>query len=526
MLKNKISISITITIFLCIILSCSIYYTKVNSFNKNNLSDNGYIDAPTKIHLKDGSVIIVEGGFLVNGKKLTFTGQRFDITRSKSSFQKSIEIDSIANIEYYQEKWNGGAFLASLPPNVAFYGMGTTILLVAMFGSCPTIYTFDGNDYTLEAEAFSYSIAKMFETNDLDKLNKGRLINGEYILKVTNEALETHYINKMNLIVADYPQGFEALPTENQEIMLKGTDIQPMKVINRSGQDLSNLLLNKDLMYYQTDTSITKQLTQKVTNDWIDVEVNVPEGVDKIYLGMNIRNTLLNTILLYDVMFGSQGFKAVDWLDKSSYNIFYSWQFYRWYQKYFGIHIKKFNGKEFKEVQRISDTGPISWHELGAIIPVEAGKTEHLRFEFIADNMQIDWLGLSFVGNEKCNGKVINCSELLDTYRNNKNSSINLFNNDDKDYFVTYPSDGFIMKYKVGEVPDGMKRSFFITSRGFYIEWLRQDWLTKSTVPKGFEFDLNEESIKVAARIWLSKKASFEREFYESRINVKGGVLQ
>ena len=93
-------------------------------------------------------------------------------------------------------------------------------MLIAIFGSCPTVYTYSGQPCTLEAETFSYSIARRFESSDLDRLDAGKVINGKYILKVTNEALETHYIDEMSLLTVDHPPGYEAFPDTRHNIVL------------------------------------------------------------------------------------------------------------------------------------------------------------------------------------------------------------------------------------------------------------------------------------------------------------------
>ena len=71
-----------------------------------------------------------------------------------------LPLDSVAALEYYKKEWQPIPTLTSLP-SVTF---ASSLLLVAIFGSCPTIYSFDGENYNLEAETFSYSIAKMFES--------------------------------------------------------------------------------------------------------------------------------------------------------------------------------------------------------------------------------------------------------------------------------------------------------------------------------------------------------------------------
>ena len=124
-------------------------------------------------------------------------------------------LDSIAALEYYKKEWQPLLTLTSAP---AVF-VSSSLLFVAIFGSCPTVYSFDGQNYNLGAETFSYSIAKRFESSDLDRLDFGELQNGEYSLKIANEALETHYINQLCLLSVVHPPGYEAFPMDNNDIV-------------------------------------------------------------------------------------------------------------------------------------------------------------------------------------------------------------------------------------------------------------------------------------------------------------------
>jgi hypothetical protein len=49
-------------------------------------------------------------------------------------------------------------------------------------------------------------------------------------------------------------------------------------------------------------------------HDSLDFEFNVPENSGELALVLNMRNSMLNTVLLYDVMLKEQSFAALDWM--------------------------------------------------------------------------------------------------------------------------------------------------------------------------------------------------------------------
>ena len=227
----------------CILLVCAattaciITQTHVKPLDKQKVAEskNFFIGSPTKAHLIDGAVVVYAKGFELRDDILIGSGVRWDLTRNFGAMASQVPLDSVAFLEYYSKRFEGLMFLASLP----VVAIGTIAILKAIFGSCPTIYSFDGDNYTLEAETFSYSIAERFEANDLDRLDHGKLIDGLYSIKVANEALETHYINQLTLLAADHPPGFEAMPNEKNGITLFGKQSPILRATSKSGNDCS-----------------------------------------------------------------------------------------------------------------------------------------------------------------------------------------------------------------------------------------------------------------------------------------------
>ena len=516
---------LSLAVFL-VVSSCTFISTKVMRVEKT--TSQFRISSPAKAHLLDGSVVVFPEGFWITENLLKGNGVWYNLARSHSARVSVVRRDSVAFLEHYVKRLQPGPFLGSLcAPALFGAAMSNEDIRKAFFGSCPTVYSFDGERYSLEAENFSYSIAKKFEADDLDRLEHGRVADGYYRIRLANEAYETHYINSFTLLSIDHPAGYEVFPTEKQDILLFGEECEILDAKSKSGRSVIDLISSKDGHWYQSDSLTLWELTQRVTQDWIDVKVRVPPDAKKMCVALRLRNTLLNTVLLYDVMLRSQGAEAVDWMGSKSGNLLYAWRLHRWFRKYFGLHVQLFDGNRFKEVVRIPDTGPIAWKQVASELPLPKTDTALLRFAFLPDNWAIDWIGVSFEGRNDLQAKEVKCVKLIDPHGERKDTLIHLLKEKDEDYLVTYPGESYFMTFNPGPVPEGEKRTYLIKSRGFYIEWIRQDWIAS---PYGeaerFEFQLNESSVVKAAQLWQSKKSYFEKEFFESRISYQGGQSQ
>jgi hypothetical protein len=503
--------------------SCTFVSTKVGQTERT--TEDFHISSPAKAHLLDGSMVVFADGFEMTGDSIKGNGIWYNLARDKSARVPGIPLDSLAFLEHYFKQLQPGPFLGSLcAPAVFCAALSNEDIRKAFFGSCPTVYSFDGEDYFLEAENFSYSIAKRFEANDLDRLESGEIVDGLYRLKIANEAYETHYINQFSLLAVDHPTGYEVFPTENHDLLLLGEGCEVVQAVSKSGEDVTHLISSRDDRWYRSDSLVLHELTQSVVQDWIDLEVTVPPEATKMYVALRLRNTLLNTVLLYDVMLRSQGAEAIDWVGSKSGNLLYAWRLDRWYKRHFGLHIQVSDGGKFTEVARIPDTGPIAWHQVASELPVPHSETALLRFAFLPDNWTIDWIGVSFDGRKDIQVSSSQCLRITDSKGEEKDNLIHLIKEKDKRYLVTYPGESYIVTFNPDPIPEGQERTYLVKSRGFYIEWIRQDWIASPYTTGGeFEFQLNESSVIKAAQLWLSKKPYFEKQFFESKISHQGG---
>jgi hypothetical protein len=499
--------------------SCT--YSSTRVYKLDHPENQSTIEAPTKAHLYNGSMILFSEGFQFKQNVLSGSGIYYDLQRKLKKEVKSISADSVAFLEYYQSAQEGGPILGSLIAPLIFAGAvgSNDEIKKAIFGSCPTVYSYNGTSYSLQAECFSYSICPMAEDKDLDRIDKGTISDNSYVLKVTNEALETHYINEMNLIYAEYPSRFEAFPSDDEDIILFGQEQEISSAKDKAGRDILPLISNRDRQWFRSDSSTLQQLCNKVTKDWIDLTLQKPRNAQKMFMAIRLRNTLLNTVLFYDVMLGSGGVRSLDLVEGKSIGLLDAWNFNNWYTKYFGLEIQIWDGEEFETIGRIKDTGPIAWHQVGIRLPTLEGKKIKLRLTFLPDNWVIDWVGISFDQSDKLFLKEIPCKQLLKLYRDTLNLDAAILRQNDDQYLITYPAESYLLTYEVSNPKPDINRSYFLKSQGYYIEWIRNEWFNdKKRRNFDIAFELNEKTLIKTAKRWSSKKEEFEHHFFSSKI--------
>jgi len=479
------------------------------------------VNVPAKAHLIDGAVVIFPSGIELDSSRVYArpgsTGLRYPLGfTGMPGPVSSVLLDSVGFLEQYNRRFDVPSCLLSLPAVATGAAAGLAVLLVAIFGSCPTVYSWDGAKYVLEAEAFSYSVSRTTAAGDLDRLDELHTDSGAVRLLLTNEALETHHINELSLLAVDHSADFEAFPTDAGRVLLFGLPQAELRAVNRLGRDVTAEIASRDDRWYATDSALTAQLPDSAVHDWLDLSVPIPQGSRKLVMALRYRNTLLNTALLYDVMLADQGARALDWQARDLNNPFYLWRFGNWYSRHFRIHVKVPRGNGMREVKLIRDTGPITWHLTAFELPVTPGETAHFRLETIADNVHLDWVGASFQ-TAPCRPVPVGCRE-IEQSGEALPDLLPLFAATDHRELVTGPGESYTLTFDAPPAT-GEKRTWFVKTHGWYSEWLRGHDLGREPVA----LDLSDASVRRAGATWLRKKADMERRFYELKVPITRG---
>jgi hypothetical protein len=395
---------------------------------------------------------------------------------------------------------------------------GSVVLAVAIFGSCPTVYSESDGATVEEAELFSSSIAPLFEGRDVDRLRARADAGGIVRLEIRNEAMETHYLNHLELLEVRHGKDEVVVPDADGLPLIVANMVQPQRARSRDGADAREVLAHTDGRFFQTERTRLGAATTSDMNDWIDLTVPVQPGAKEAAVVFRMRNSLLNTILLYEVMLGGAGAAALDWLGGDLGKISTAVELGRWHQKRAGLHVSVWQDGEYRPAVRIPDSGPISWHDVAAVVPVPAGETElRVRLEYTADHWRIDRVGVSF-DSRRGDLRSIPLSGVVGPAQTAEPEALANMAEADERYLQTNPGQLFTARFDAGPQPAG-ERTFLLSSQGYYTEWIRGSWLRKATSSEAF--NPTDSAVLDAMRRWSGQRDTFERQFLEARVPVR-----
>lgn len=480
------------------------------------------VTSPVKAHLKDGSTVVFQKGVAVEGQLLKGNGIRYDLALKAQGAVQSIRLDEVVAMESFRNDVNA-------PASVAFTMLGTAasvvaggVLAVAIFGSCPTVYSGPGAEHgaasRLEAETFSYSIVPLFEGRDLDRLSVGADPDGRLRLEVRNEALETHYINHLQVLDVRHRAGDQVVPDQSGRPLIVGARLAPTRATSRVGSDITALLSRADGEVFRTDRRTLAEAHAGDLEDWIDLSYPAPAAARQTALVLRARSSLLNTVLFYDVMLADAGPGALDWLGRDLDRISNAVEMGRFCQKHMGLRVAAWKDGAFREVARVPDPGPIAWHDVAVVVPTTPGESEvRLRLTFLADAWRIDSAEMAESALSEA-ARVLPVAEVTGSTGSSEPAARASLLASDHDYLQTSPGQRFFLRFDPQPLEVGEQRTFLLSSQGYYTEWIRGDWLRSSRPP--IAFAPTEGALLEALTRWRREQPSLEARFEKQRVPV------
>ena len=474
------------------------------------------LTTPVKAHLRDGSTVLYRRGVTVTAESLAGPGTRYGLTLADSAPVTAVAIADVAGMESFRRVNNtAGSMTLSLLGTAALGALGAAVA-VAIFGSCPTIYSDSAGHQLLEAEGFSYSIAPLFEARDVDRLRALPDARGQVRLEVRNEAAETHFLNQLELLDVEHLPGETVVPDPEGRPVAARQVAAVAPVHDRAGRDVSPLLAAADAMLFASDTGRVRSATAGDLYDDLTFTLAATQE-DSALVVLRLRNSLLTTVLFYDVMIRAQGARALDWMGADLADLGSVIELGRWYRREMGLKVEVERAGTWTEVAWIRDVGPIAFEEVGIAVPVTPGVPSRVRLVFPADSWRIDALAVGS-GLRRPSFRRVPLSAALGRDGADIPAVRERLAAPDGSYLETRPGQYFTAVFEAGPAATGT-RTLLLATQGYYTEWLRPAWLRPSAPPSRFVPD--STSLGQALALWRVSRDSLERQFDATKIPVR-----
>ncbi len=473
-----------------------------------------------KAHLIDGSTVVFPAGVHVEAGTVAGEGTRYGLTLRDSTAVTGVPLDSVVGMESFVDHVDMAptVMVSALATGLSAIAVGA--LAVAIFGSCPTYYTDSAGTYRLEGEGFSYSIAPLFEARDVDRLRIRAAPDGVLRIEVRNEALETHYLNHLELLEVRHAAGETAVGDELNRLLIVSDITTPTRVVDRAGRDVRRSVVAADSQAYRSDPRLVARAGPGDLEDWIDLTIPAPPGADSVAIVLRLRNSLLNTILLYDIMLGDPGARSLDWVGRDLQQVGPAVQLAQWYQKRMGLDVAVAGGSEgrYRAVAHVKDTGPIAWKDVAVVVPVLERGTVRVRLRFPVDNWRIDRIAVA--GRFRRTFPLVHpLAAIRDAAGQTDTTALASLGAADARYLETSPGQRFSAEFRSAPAAATEQQTFFLASQGYYTEWIRRSWLEAPRA--AHPFVPSDTALAAAVARWRVARDSLEARFMASRIPVR-----
>jgi hypothetical protein len=469
-----------------------------------------------KLHMKNGDLYVLNN-WIVDSKSSTVNGTGKLVNANReiiSEGQFTVPVKEIVIAETNHIK--SSSAVGTLTVLTIVTGIFTVVCIVnpkACFGSCPTFYASNGDDFIVQSEGFSSSISPALEEKDIDALYRIKPNSSDFTIQLKNEAYETHVIRSANILALPKPEGGRVFSSPNGEFYQAKNIADASSVIANEG-DISEKVCSFDGVerFSKADSNYL------ATKEIIELTFN-PAKSDSLGLVIAARQTLLTTFLFYQTL-AYMGTTAGDWLANVERNGDQFKSLLKNPRNTLGnidVLIENENN-EWVKVGEVGETGPIATDI--KIVPLKndfssavENSTIKIRLSLSKGLWRIDYLALAELKN-KVTPIVIEPTTVVPQFLGSSNV-VELLSNPDS-VLVTFPGDQYLLNYKLPD--DYYNYELFMESQGYYLEWMRNEWLAEENPGKVYQMLFNpKQYYKDLAPQFKNVEAEMEETFWSSK---------
>jgi len=120
--------------------------------------------------------------------------------------------------------------------------------------SCPFLYSWNGEEYVLDAEPYGAAISEGLKRTDWVEMSNLRPADGKYSVLLTNELEETQYTDELKLVAVDHAPGVTVAPDLAGRFLAFSDPRPPLTAVDRkTGRDVLTFVATNDRAFWLSD---------------------------------------------------------------------------------------------------------------------------------------------------------------------------------------------------------------------------------------------------------------------------------
>lgn len=461
-----------------------------------------------KVHMRDGNVYVLEH-WAANASVVTGHGCRLDAARDTvATGEFAVGVDSVAIFETNVVSTSGAiapiVFLSGLTAVVAIYCATNP---KACFGSCPTFYLPDEDRDRPRAEGFSASIAPSLEATDIDDLRRVGHAGEQIEIEMRNEAFETHVVRHVDLLALPRARGHRVMADANGRFWDASAIVMPVAARGPEGDCLELLARTDGRERMSTADSTDLGVRETIEVDFADLA----PGRYGVVIGC--RQSLLTTFLLYQT-FAYMGREAGHWLAEIERgNVAVTPGDLSRLTGCIAVCVQDESCKT-AVTGEVCEFGPIASDV--HVVPIEHALegSAHVTLDMTRGNWRVDWVALARI--DESGPPVRAHPDIVLDAGGEKDDDALAALLDSTRALRTVAGDRYTLCYRL---PANVAESdLFVEARGYYLEWIREEWMTEENPAFLAEMLFTpEQALMRLAPEFKRVEGVMERQFWGSR---------
>jgi hypothetical protein len=378
----------------------------------------------------------------------------------------------------------------------------------ACFGSCPTFYVTDGTHDVLAAEGFSASVAPGLEATDVDALFHAQPQGRRVDITMANEAYETHVVRSVTLLAAPRARGTRVFRSRTGEYWQGRVVGGPLHAMAAEG-DVAPSLREFD----GAERFSRADSTDLATRETIELEFPRTDG-EELGIAIACRQSLLTTFLFYQTL-AYMGTRAADWIARvERADSTFRAQGSRVGDVLGGIEVQRRDRfGRWSTIQEIRETGPLATDVHFVRLPAGTTSDTPLRLRLTRGHWRLDWVALVRLERRV---EPLRLSPAVVTRDSVADDDARLALTGRGDPLVTIRGDRVGMRFDLPEPASHYE--LFLESRGYYLEWMRQEWLAEENQALALRMFVDPRgSLRRLAPEYAGRETRMEESFWGSR---------
>lgn len=330
--------------------------------------------------------------------------------------------------------------------------------------SCPYIYSWNGDRFILDGEAFGIAYGKSLEISTPTVLSSLKSDNNLLKIKIANERPETHHINKIELMGVEADMNASVHLDEFNNAWSIYNPIKPMSAKDNSGKDILEKVSYVDNIYWESNNIPTV-----VSSNFDDaIEFNFVNKRKDASIIVTAINTEFSQVVFKNV-FNFLGDQSLAFMQSVENDPEMVDALQKWIVES-SLKVSVWNGREWNQVSSLHpEATAVSFSRVVRIDGTDIhSDTIKVRLTCLADVWKIDGIQIDWTPTQQLTQKPFKMISAIGT--NHADYSAQIANSDDQ-YAVLLPPESIELNFETIIPADNKKMVYIFNAQGYLYEW-------------------------------------------------------